>query len=164
MPDVKPGTPGDGRHDPAAEPVTPLVEEIDYGDPALAFAAFADDACATLLDSASTGHAQGRYSYIAPAPFATITSKDGRVATADGTRAADPFAALRAALAPWTLAKVPGLPPFQGGATGWFGYELAQHLERVPLPADDMGFPDLGIGLHDVVVAYDHHARRAWIL
>src|SRR5262249_10324220 len=29
---------------------------------------------------------------------------------------------------------------------------------------DDLCFPDLALGFFDVVVAFDHHERRAWIL
>jgi para-aminobenzoate synthetase component 1 len=41
---------------------------------------------------------------------------------------------------------------------------LSQHLERLPLArADDMRFPDLALGFHDVIISFDHHERRAWI-
>jgi para-aminobenzoate synthetase component 1 len=146
------------------EPVVPLVEEIDYSDPVAAFAVFAEDPHAVFLDSALTGAPLARYSYIAPEPFLTLASKDG-IIDCDGRREeGDPFAVLRDSLAAYSLQPLPDLPPFQGGAVGYFGYELAQHLERLPLaPADDMRFPDLALGFHDVVIAFDHNERRAWI-
>jgi para-aminobenzoate synthetase component I len=148
----------------AYEPVVPLVEEVAYIDPADAFAVFAGDAHAVLLDSAIQEGELGRYSTIAPEPFAALSSKNGWI-NCDGQQSrGSPFAALRAQLARFSLEPVPGLPPFQGGAVGTFGYELAQHLERLPLaPQDDMGFPDLLLGFHDVVIAFDHAERRAWI-
>jgi para-aminobenzoate synthetase component I len=142
----------------------PLVEPLDYTDPAAAFGVFADDPQAVFLDSAQHAQAQGRYSYIAPAPFSVLTSKDDGFEHDGRIGSGDPFAVLRAALAAHRLQPVAGVPPFQGGAAGYFGYELAQHLERLPLAAgDELRFPDLALGFHDVVIAFDHHARRAWI-
>jgi len=147
-----------------SDAAVPLVEPLDYADAASVFAAFAEDAHGVFLDSALQGQANGRYSYIAPEPFRTITSKDG-IVECDGRRIdGDPFAVLRAELRRHSLHPVDGLPPFQGGAAGYFGYELSQHLERLPLArVDDMRFPDLALGFHDVVLAFDHHERRAWI-
>ena len=55
--------------------------------------------------------------------------------------------------------------PFQTGAVGWFGYDLAHHLERLPHPAvDDLAFPDLAVGFYDTVLAFDGQERRAWLM
>ena len=58
--------------------VTPLVEEIDYVEPVAAFAAFEDDPCGVLLESAVRDRASARYSYIAAEPF---LDNDERIAT-----------------------------------------------------------------------------------
>jgi len=140
------------------------VLEIDYDDPVRLFAAFADDPHAVLLDSATEGRS-GRHSFIAAEPFQVLTSRDGRVAIDGRPVAGDPFDVLRAELARYPLTPEPGLPPFSGGAVGYLGYELARHLERVPVPDDDaLGLPDLAMLFCDVVVAVDHRERRAWIL
>jgi para-aminobenzoate synthetase component 1 len=146
-------------------PVTPLVREIDYADPVALFAPFADDRYASLLDSALAGGPHGRYSFIAVEPFRVVTSKDG-VISIDGERSlGNPFDVLRRELSACSLQPVSDLPPLQGGVVGYFGYELVRHLERVPLArADDMQFPDLALGFHDVLIAVDHADRRAWLL
>jgi len=146
-------------------PITPLVREIEYADPATLFAPFAQDRYASLLESALTGGARGRYSFIAVEPFRVLTSKDG-VITIDGERGlGNPFDVLRRELSTYSLQPAPGLPPLQGGVVGYFGYELVRHLERVPMArADDMEFPDLALGFHDVLIAVDHGDRRAWLL
>jgi para-aminobenzoate synthetase component 1 len=146
-------------------PVTPLVREIDYADPVALFAPFARDRYASLLESALTGGPRDRYSFIAVEPFRVLTSKDG-VITIDGERSlGNPFEVLRRELSLYSLQPIPELPPLQGGVVGYFGYELVRHLERVPLArADDMQFPDLALGFHDVLVAVDHADRRAWLL
>ena len=150
---------------PASEAAAVQAREIDYGDPLRLFAVFAEDRHAALLDSALLAPQRGRYTFIAAEPFRLLSSKDG-VVSLDGERSAgDPFDVLRRELGRYALQPLPGLPPLHSGAVGYFGYELAQHLERVPLArADDRRFPDLALGFHDVVVAFDHRERRAWIL
>src|SRR5439155_22987307 len=72
----------------------------------------------------------------------------------------DPFEALEYALASFRVAPPPGAPPFVGGAVGYLGYDLRDHLERVPrrTPAE-LSVPDMVLGLYDVVVAYNHVTR-----
>lgn len=149
----------------AYEPAVPLVEECDYVEPEAAFAAFAEDGNAAFLDSAGRGDPRlGRFSYIAPEPFLVLSSKDGAIACGAERSRGNPFTVLRRRLGECPLQAVSGLPPFQGGVVGYFGYELAQHLERLPLAStDDLRFPDLLLGFHDVIVAFDHQTRRSWI-
>ena len=69
----------------------------------------------------------------------------------------DPFAVLAERLGRYQWSRCPGLPPFQGGAAGLFGYDLCHHLERLPRPpVDEFEVPDLAVGLYDWVVAFDH--------
>lgn len=46
---------------------------------------------------------------------------------------------------------------------GFFGYELAQHIEQLPSVPDDLQFPDLAVGFYDLVIAFDCQEQRAWI-
>ena len=145
-------------------PVT-HVEEIAYADPAEVFATLAGEAFAMLFDSALPSERLGRHAYIAALPTRTLTAKDGVVAL-DGRRfEGDPFAVLADELARNPRPTLSGLPPFQGGAAGYFGYELCHHLESLPAPADDdMGFADMALGFYDAVAAFDVIDRRAWII
>ena len=119
-----------------------------------------------LLDSARADPRLGRWSYVAADPYLTLTSKDGRITLGERSFTGDPFAVLQRALAHYPLDHDPALPvPFQTGAVGWFGYDLAHHLERLPHPAvDDLAFPDLAVGFYDTVLAFDGLERRAWLL
>jgi para-aminobenzoate synthetase component I len=142
-----------------------LSLEIPYVDPLSAFAAFAGTPGAVFLDSAQKGERQGRHSFIAADPFLVLRSKDGRISAGDHTFTGDPFAALAKLLDRFPLSRTPGLPPFQGGAAGYLGYDLCHHLERLPAPErDDMQFPDLALGLYDTIVAFDLLHERAWII
>ncbi len=147
-----------------AEPATVLVREIAYADPAVLFAPFAGDRYAVLLDGATPDEA-GRHSFIAVEPFQVLESRGGRTTVDGRPRPGDPFQALRAELARFPSRAEPGVPPFQGGAVGVLGYELGGHLERLPEPhPGDMGLPDMAMLFCDVVVAFDHRERRAFIL
>ncbi|HEU5393445.1 MAG TPA: aminodeoxychorismate synthase component I, partial [Candidatus Methylomirabilis sp.] len=65
----------------------------------------------------------------------------------------------------WASPPVAGLPPFQGGAAGYIGYDYGAVLERVPPTRyDDLAVPDVVLGLYDWVIAWDHLAGEAWLI
>ncbi|MCH2115421.1 MAG: anthranilate synthase component I family protein [Pirellulales bacterium] len=109
-----------------------------------------------FFDSASRAGLLGRYSFIAADPFQWI-----QCSTPDQDALAD----LEAAHRLFAAESRQGLPPFQGGAAGLFGYELARGLENIPSARiNDLAMPTLAAGLYDVVVAFDHYQKRSWIL
>ncbi len=135
----------------------PHILPIPFIDPACAFAAFADSPVAALLDSAGPGDPRGRYAYIGTDPFRVIAWR-----RSDG---GDPFRLLADALKEFRVAADPALPPFQTGAIGYFGYELAGSLECLPAPQETgPDLPDLFAGLYDTVVTFDLVERQAWIV
>ncbi len=135
------------------------------------------EACARLeglpflvfLDSAVADAQLGRYSFITADPVTAVRSKglltqqlvDGRWVRVS----AEPLAHVQALVAAHAAPPVAGLPPFQGGAAGYVGYDWGMTLERVPRPRyDDLAVPDVQLGLYDWVVAWDHAADRAWVI
>lgn len=53
--------------------------------------------------------------------------------------------------------------PFVGGAVGFFSYEFARHLERLPVPLKDpTNLPDYWFGLYGGAIIYDQREQRAW--
>jgi len=147
----------------------PLVEELaPIPDAWEVFRSLARLPHALFLDSALRHPSLGRYSFLTADPFAWLWSKGQQVCVSGLRRpleSADPFAVLAELLARHRIDAAPGLPPFQGGAAGLFGYDLCHHLERLPRPrCDDFAMSDLAVGFYDWVVAFDHAAGRAWLL
>jgi para-aminobenzoate synthetase component 1 len=106
-----------------------------------------------LLDSASDPQRLGRYSFVVADPWKVLQG------------GADPLLSARDCLAPLHHEPIAGLPPFQCGAVGYIGYDYGRRLERLPSARyDDLGIPDVVLGLYDWVIAWDHLARRAWVI
>ncbi|HZI21390.1 MAG TPA: aminodeoxychorismate synthase component I [Gemmatimonadales bacterium] len=150
----------------------PLVQElVPAPDPLATCARFQDLPFVTLLDSAPPSDHEhlGRYSFLAADPFTAVRSKGQltqQLVEGKWIRVgADPLSQVRALLAPHATAPAPGLPPFQGGAAGYVGYDWGMMLESVPRPRyDDLAVPDVDLALYDWVIAWDHVAGRAWVI
>jgi para-aminobenzoate synthetase component 1 len=120
-----------------------------------------------FLDSAATDTPMGRYSFVTADPFWRLTARGRELhgKPFDTRTVEDPFHVLATSLERCRAETLPGLPPFQGGAAGLFGYGLCHHLECLPRPRhDDFALPDLGIGFYDWVIAFDHRQQRAWLV
>jgi para-aminobenzoate synthetase component 1 len=147
----------------------PIVEELAPGlDAVDVFARLVALPHTIFFDSAQRDPRLGRYSFIAADPFAWISAR-GRTILLNGEAprppCPDPFAYLQSYLKQFSQEAIEGLPPFQGGAAGLFGYDLCHHLERLPRPnIDEFKVPDLGVGVYDWSVAFDHVAGRAWLI
>ncbi|NEU32566.1 anthranilate synthase component I family protein [bacterium LRH843] len=111
----------------------------------------------------------GRYSIIGLKPFATISGKadtlfidrQGVVETKKGPL----LESLKEVLLPYHEQTVQELPPFQGGAIGYIGYDLVREIEDIADHAgDDLGLPDLYFMLFDDVFVYDHEIGELWII
>jgi para-aminobenzoate synthetase component 1 len=150
----------------------PLVEQLaTVPDPADAAECFADLPYLLLLDSTADDHRTGRFSFLSADPSAIVRSRGGAAERRDGpgTRwtpiASDALAEARAWLTPFHCESKPGLPPFQGGAAGYIGYDWGATLERLPSARyDDLHLSDVVLGLYDWVIAWDHCEHSAWIV
>jgi para-aminobenzoate synthetase component 1 len=152
--------------------MTPFVEEmLPAPDPVRCCEALEGLPYRLFLDSASTASRFGRYSFLTADPVAIVRSRGAEVECLDlrtGARreiSGDPLVALRELVLPYAAEPVSGLPPFQGGAAGYVAYDWGLTLERLPAPRyDDLGLPDLVLGLYDWVIAWDHESSRAWVI
>ncbi len=58
-----------------------------------------------------------------------------------------------------------GLPPFAGGAVGFFGYDLVRTVEPLGEPnPDPLGLPDMALMVTDAMVVFDHLRHELTIL
>jgi para-aminobenzoate synthetase component 1 len=144
----------------------PLLTELPYRpDSAVLFEAVADRPWAVFLDSGLHYPGQARYDIIAAEPYLRLVTR-GSLTEVHGEgielSRADPFDLLRAQLA--IDASCRSELPFTGGAIGYFGYDLARRLERLPARArDSERIPDMAVGIYDWAVVVDHSERRAWL-
>ncbi|MEP0067870.1 aminodeoxychorismate synthase component I [Pyruvatibacter sp.] len=130
--------------------------------PADIFAPVADRPFAQLLDW--QGSDDVAYILLDPAETLTIT-----LGELDPAARGDAFRRLDAALQAWKQAHSyePGETPvpFAGGAAGFFAYELAHDLERLPHPKGmDQETPVLTVGFYDAVLACPNGADHAFVL
>ena len=139
----------------------------------------AEDACAGLahlpyrlwFDSAANASRLGRYSFLMADPAILIRGRGTGVEIIDrigGTTRpyeGDALACVRDLLRAHASPPLDGIPPFQGGAAGYIGYDWGRVLERLPSPRyDDLALDDVVFGVYDWVLAWDHHTRRAWLI
>ena len=125
--------------------ILPLSAEIDAPGltPLMAFEALRTGSYPVLLESARKNDKIGRYSFVAADPYLIFKSRGDEVelslpetpAGKYGKRASmnrKPLVKLRELLANYRTARVDGLPPFTGGAVGFFSYDFARRIEKLP--------------------------------
>jgi len=145
--------------------------KLDFHDPLETFACLQHEPYSLFFDSADARHPASRYSFIAYHPFETIESWNGAVLVTNKEEQlslqGNPFRILQERITKWDI-NIPyreNFPPFQGGAAGFFGYDLARGLEKLPskaLPNPDI--PEMAVGLYDKVIAYDHKEGKAFFI
>ena len=146
------------------------VEQLNFRlDPVEVTYGFLEADYPILLDSALLRPGLGRYSYLTADPFLVMRSKGRAVELIEGNTVTlsedNPFSVVKRLLSAFRANLHPSGPPFQGGAIGYFGYEMGGLLERLPGKAvDDLDLPDMTIGLYDWVLAFDHLDDKAWIV
>jgi anthranilate synthase component I len=129
-----------------------------------------------LLESAEQGQV-GRYSFVGLRPRAVLRWSGGELSEWSGRAASlggeptrvdaepDPYGAVAARFARYTPAPVEGLPPFTGGAVGFFGYDLVRTVEPLGEPnPDELGLPDMALMVTDAMLIFDHLSHELTIL
>lgn len=150
--------------EPAVNKSAPLTHEFDASpDPIDALKCFAALPRCLFLESSrptvsSSGKDLGRYSFLMADPIDWIECND----VSDAQSALQRLDSLQQE---HKSNHLDSLPPMQGGLAGLFAYELNQAFESVSPPREDpFETPLIAVGLYDVVMAWDHHANRAWLV
>lgn len=146
-----------------------FLSEVPYQpDTSRLFDGIASDPWAVFLDSGRPGSVMGRYDIVTSDPGTTLVTRGGNteIRTRDGGQRnsrADPFTLLREQLGDSEPDRFD--LPFSGGAIGWFGYDLARRIEKLPVRArDDEALPEMAIGIYDWALVVDHQEQRSWLV
>ena len=129
----------------------------------------ADEPECFLLESVEGGEKLGRYTFMGVRPASKLVARGHEVTTWHGSRQktekGDVFEVLKAALGSHSPAHVAGLPPFTAGAIGFFAYDAARQIERLPARAkDDLQLPDACLAFFHEVVAFDHVKKELLLI
>jgi anthranilate synthase component 1 len=146
----------------------------DCETPVSAFLKLRDGGPSFLLESAEQGRL-GRYSFLGFAPRAVLRWANGVLGewpagrlSGDPERrldAPDPYAAASEYLGRYALPPIDDLPPFAGGAVGFFGYDLVRTVEPLGEPnPDPIGLPDMALMVSDLLVIFDHMRHELTLL
>jgi len=119
-----------------------------------------------LLESAEQGQV-GRYSFVGIRPRSVLRWSEGTMSETgqEDREEPDPYGAVAEALGRYELAPVEGLPPFAGGAVGFFGYDLVRTVEPLGEPnPDPLGLPDMALMVTDALLVFDHLRHELTIM
>ena len=141
----------------------------DFDTPLTLYLKLADAPNSYLLESVQGGEKWGRYSIIGLPCRTVLRVHDHCISvTTDGVETErcevdDPLAFVESFQQRYRVAPVEGLPRFNGGLVGYFGYDSVRYVERklaqCPNP-DPLGTPDILLMVSDAVVVFDNLAGK----
>ena len=152
--------------------IVPLYAEFigDLETPISAALKFADEESIFLLESAEAAERFGRYSFLGFNPRRTLSYGNGMytIVDADGVRevaAKDPFRGLAGLVAEKSVAPLPNLPAFVGGAVGYFSYDAVRYVEKLPgAPPNDLHVPEAYFAVTDALIVFDHLRHKVLVI
>ena len=140
--------------------VIPVYKSViaDFLTPVSAFLKLEKDRShAFLLESVEGAERIARYSFLGGDPFLIKRNRDGQPA--------DFMENLRSTMNRFMSVKLPNLPPFTGGAVGYFGYDMVRTIEEIPKTGvDDLGVDDAVLMFYKTVLAFDHLRHQIHII
>ncbi len=153
----------------------PMARETlaDFDTPLSIYLKLADAPYSYLLESVQGGEKWGRFSIIG-LPSRTRLRVDGkRVRVITDERVVedldvdDPLAFVESFKARYQVPTLPGLPRFNGGLVGYFGYDSVRYVEQrlgdCPNP-DPLGTPDILLLVSDAVVVFDNLSGKLHLI
>jgi anthranilate synthase component 1 len=145
----------------------PIMREVlaDLDTPLSVYLKLADGPYSYLFESVHGGEKWGRYSIIG-LPCRSLMKVHGHKVTVETDGAVeeeleteDPLAFVEEFRARYRAAEIEGLPRFNGGLVGYFGYDTIRYIEsklaHCPNP-DTIGSPDILLMVSDEVVVFDN--------
>jgi anthranilate synthase component I len=140
--------------------VIPVYKSViaDFLTPVSAFLKLEQDRShAFLLESVEGGERMARYSFLGVDPFLITRYRNGEPPSF--------IENLRTTMDRFKSVKLPNLPPFTGGAVGYFGYDMVRTIEEIPQSGtDDLGVDDAVLMFYKTVLAFDHLRHQIHII
>src|SRR5690242_9929578 len=146
---------------------------LDAETPVAAFAKLRHGPFAFLLESAPAGgETWARYTFMGSSPRAAWKLDEGVVhdwtperGWHNARRPADPLSDLEALLVDCEPVEVPEIGEFWSGAVGYFGYDVARVIERLPAPPPrGVDVPDALFVFTDALVIFDNLRSQARVV
>ncbi|MCF6093380.1 anthranilate synthase component I [Microaerobacter geothermalis] len=123
-----------------------------------------------LLESVEGGERWARYSIIGVKPFLRLTGKGYDLQIYNDKdevtiETGNPVQYLKELLSTMKSPVFSELPPFFGGAVGYFGYDTITYVEKIPkIEHDPLELPDISFLFCDELIVYDHLKQRIFLI
>ncbi|MBU6952835.1 anthranilate synthase component I [Hahella sp. HN01] len=153
----------------------PVVREVmaDLDTPLSTYLKLANAPYTYLLESVQGGDKWGRYSIIG-LPCRSVLKVHGHQinfyednALVESTECTDPLAYIETFQQRFKVPDVDGLPRFNGGLVGYFGYDTIRYIEpklAKSTPPDPLGTPDILLMVSDELVVFDNLSGRLMLI
>ena len=123
-----------------------------------------------LLESIGQNHVTARFSFIGRNPFVSFKSLGNEITITDYTGKVNkytgkPMQELEKLVTSYKAPKIQDIPSFNGGAVGFFAYDIIRQYEYLPdINPDELGIPDMHFMLMDEIIAFDHIRQKIVIV
>ena len=155
--------------------LVPVVREVlsDLDTPLSVYLKLADGPHTYLFESVEGGERFGRYSIIG-LPARRVYEFRGHTLSVrelgeviESREVADPLAEVERLRADHKVPQIDGLPGFNGGLVGWFGFECIEYIEprlKANARPDELGTPDILLMRSDELAVFDNLKGRLYLI
>lgn len=152
--------------------IIPLTVECyaDMDTPISVFKRMQTEKNCFLLESIGESQVTARYSFIGRNPFVCFRSSGDEITVTDYTGKTDtykgkPMEELQKLTEKYKAPKLNDIPSFNGGAVGFFAYDVIRQYEYLPnVNQDDLELPDMHFMLTDEIIAFDHKRQKIVVI
>lgn len=150
-----------------SSPKQHIVQLPYFADSSALFSVISSRPWSVFLDSGYPYSNQGRFDIIAADPVCTLVTHD------DITEITRNGLTIKSTANPFDLVKQQLLSdflnhddlPFNGGAIGYFSYDLARRLETLPVIAKDAEhIAEMTVGIYNWAVVVDHQQKKSYLV
>ncbi|OUS28349.1 anthranilate synthase component I [Gammaproteobacteria bacterium 45_16_T64] len=145
----------------------PVMREVlaDLETPLSTYLKLADGSYSYLFESVQGGEKWGRYTIIGLPCRRVLKVFDRQIVIEDAGQtieehhAVDPLSFVEEFQARYRVPDIEGLPRFNGGLVGFFGYDIVRYIEKRLDKAskrDPIGTPDIMLMVSDEIVVFDN--------